>query len=242
MLAGSETHALTTANELALVSGVLAFTARPVREIMTPRTDMVAVPEGMPAGEAAHVFAQSGYSRYPVYRASPDDVVGVVHVFDVLRQQPISVARAGVPPGTTPWRRAARVAIRSPRRGARRVRRHGGVVTFDDLLASLVTELFEGPGAESAERGAGEGVVELAGSAPAADLAERFGVTFGSRDVQTIGGLLAQRLGRIPRGGERFLLAGLEIDVLEASATRVERVAVRRGQARAISLEGGHGA
>jgi magnesium and cobalt transporter len=105
-----------------------------------------------------------------------------------------------------------------------------------------VTELFEGPGAESAERGAGEGVVELAGSAPAADLAERFGVPFGARDVQTLGGLLAQRLGRIPRGGERFLLAGLEFDVLEASATRVERVAVRRGPARVISLEGGHGA
>jgi len=248
MLAGSETHALTTANELALVSGVLAFTARPVREIMTPRTEMVAIPEGMPAGEAAHVFAQSGYSRYPVYRASPDDVVGVVHVFDVLRQQPeepVAVRPALLVPGTTPCGDVLREMQRGHGHLAVVLDEYGGtagVVTFDDLLASLVTELFEGPGAESAERGAGEGVVELVGSAPAADLAERFGVTFGSRDVQTIGGLLAQRLGRIPRSGERFLLAGLEFDVLEASATRVERVAVRRGQARVISLEGGHGA
>jgi magnesium and cobalt transporter len=70
-------------------------------------------------------------------------------------------------------------------------------------------------------------------------LAERFGVAFGSRDVQTIGGLLAQRLGRIPRAGERFQLAGLEFDVLQATVTRVERLVVRRAPVRAISLEGG---
>jgi len=160
MLAGSETHALTTANELALVSGVLAFTARPVREIMTPRTAMVAIPEGMPAGEAAHLFAQSGYSRYPVYRGSPDDVVGVVHVFDLLRQQPeepVAVRPALLVPGTTSCGDVLREMQRGHGHLAVVLDEYGGtagVVTFDDLLGSLVTELFEGPGGAAGE---GEG-------------------------------------------------------------------------------------
>jgi len=53
---------------MAVVSGVLAFADRPVRELMTPRTAIVAFPEGILTAEAAHVLQQSGYSRYPVYR------------------------------------------------------------------------------------------------------------------------------------------------------------------------------
>jgi len=81
-------------------------------------------------------------------------------------------------------------------------------------------------------------VVELEGSAPASRLEEAFDVTFGSRDVQTVGGLLVQALGRIPRAGERLALKGLEFDILAATATRVERVAVRPGPVRAIALDG----
>jgi CBS domain containing-hemolysin-like protein len=244
MLAGSDTHALSTSNELALVSGVLAFTARPARDAMTPRTDMIAIPEGMLAGEAAHLFAQAGYSRYPVYRGSPDDVVGVVHVLDLLSQQPeeaVRVRPALLVPATTPSGDVLREMQRGHGQLAVVLDEYGGtagVVTLDDLLRSLVAELFEEPAAVE-EAGRADEVVELAGSMPAAELAERFDVTLDTRDVQTVGGLLAQRLGRIPRAGERFQLLGLEFDVLQASATRVERVVVRRGPTRVITLDGG---
>jgi len=68
------TEALASADEMAVVSGVLAFADRPVRELMTPRTSIVAIPEGLLAAEAAHVCLQSGYSRYPVYRGSLDEI------------------------------------------------------------------------------------------------------------------------------------------------------------------------
>jgi len=55
---------------------------------MTPRTAVVAIPEGMLAAEAAHVFQQSSYSRYPVYRGSLDEVIGVAHTLDLLKLQP----------------------------------------------------------------------------------------------------------------------------------------------------------
>jgi putative hemolysin len=198
----------------------------------------------MPAGEAAHLFSQSGYSRYPVYRGSPDEVIGVVHVFDLLRgeaEAPVPVRPALLVPGTTPCGDVLREMQRGHGHLAVVLDEFGGtagIVTFDDLLRSLVSELFEAPAAECADQDAAA-VAEFPGTAPSAELAERFGVGGGAREVQTIGGLLAQRLGRIPRAGERFVLSGLEFDVLEATATRVERVAVRRTGVRVIPLDGG---
>jgi CBS domain containing-hemolysin-like protein len=81
-------------------------------------------------------------------------------------------------------------------------------------------------------------VVEFEGNAPVATLTETFSGTIAGREAETVGGLLVQALGRIPRPGERFLLHGLEFDVLAASVTRVERVVVRRGPVRAVALDG----
>ncbi|PYP01867.1 MAG: hypothetical protein DMD61_00005, partial [Gemmatimonadetes bacterium] len=108
--------------------------------------------------------------------------------------------------------------------------------TFEDLLRDLVSEIFEPaeprPGAEAPPR-----IVELEGSAPASRLEETLGVTFKAPGVQTVGGLLVHTLGRIPRPGERFALHGLEFDILAATATRVERIAVRPGPVRTVPLE-----
>ena len=111
-----------------------------------------------------------------------------------------------------------------------------GLVTFEDLLSDLMSEIFE-PEPEEPTREAPVRVVELEGSAPASRLEEAFDVALGSRGVQTVGGLLVQALGRIPRAGERLTLKGLEFDILTATATRVERVAVRPGPVRAIALD-----
>ena len=81
-------------------------------------------------------------------------------------------------------------------------------------------------------------VVEVEGSALTTELAEQLGVPLGgSGAAQTVGGLLMQTLGRIPRPGERFTYLGLEFDILAATATRVERVAVRPGPVRAVPLD-----
>jgi putative hemolysin len=109
-----------------------------------------------------------------------------------------------------------------------------GLVTFEDLLKELVGEIFEGP----PEPPPAARIVEFEGSAPLATLEEQFGVSLDTRGVQTVGGLLIHALGRIPRAGGRFLYRGLEFDVLAATATRVERVAVRPGPVRTRSLDG----
>jgi putative hemolysin len=221
---------------------VLAFSDRPVRDLMTPRTAIVAIPEGMLAAEAGHVFMQAGYSRYPVYRGSLDEIVGVTHAFDLLRltpEDPVVVRPVLTVPGTT---RAADLMLQMQRG-------HGhlaavldefggtaGLVTFEDLLRDLVAEIFgEPPGSDMPE----PGLAELEGTAPASRLEELFGPGFNTPRTETVGGLLLLALGRIPRAGERFMYRGLEIDVLAASATRVERVAVRRGPVRTVTIDEG---
>jgi len=239
LLTSADTDALATTDEMAVVSGVLAFADRPVRELMTPRTAIVAFPEGILTAEAAHVLQQSGYSRYPVYHGSLDEVVGVAHTLDLLGRQPEDPILVRPPlsvPGTI---RAADLMLEMQRGG-----RHlavvldefggtAGLVTFEDLLNDLVSELFE-PSSSTPDT---TRVVEVEGSTPTTELAEKLGLPLGS-GAQSVGGLLIQALGRIPRAGERFTYKGLEFDILAASATRVERVAVRPGPVRTIALGG----
>jgi len=243
LLTSADTDALATTDEMAVVSGVLAFADRPVRELMTPRTAIVAFPEGILTAEAAHVLQQSGYSRYPVYRGSLDEVVGVAHTLDLLGRQPEDPILVRPPlsvPGTI---RAADLMLEMQRGG-----RHlavvldefggtAGLVTFEDLLNDLVSELFE-PSSAPAEV---TRVVEVEGNTLTSELAAKLGVALeqAGSNAQTVAGMLIQALGRIPRLGERFTFKGLEFDILAATATRVERVAVRPGPVRTIALGGG---
>jgi putative hemolysin len=242
-LSDVDNRSLASSDEMAVVSGVLAFSDRPVRELMTPRTSIVAIPEGMLAGEAAHVFAQAGYSRYPVHRGSLDDIAGVVHIIDLLRvssDEPIPVRPAEVVPGTT---RAADLMLRMQRGGGHlavvldEFGGTAGLVTFDDLLRDLVAEVFGERLHAEPEPSATPRILEFEGNTPLAEVAEAFGVSLGAWGVQTVGGFLVQAVGRIPRAGERFTVGGLEFDVLLATPTRVERVVVRAGPVRAVALD-----
>lgn len=241
VLTNVDTQALASTDELAVVSGVLAFADRPVRELMTPRTSIVAIPEGLLAAEAAHVCMQSRYSRYPVYRGSLDEVVGVAHAFDLLKLQPdaaVPVRPTLSVPGTT---RAADLMLEMQRGQSHlavvldEFGGTAGLVTFEDLLRDLVGEVFEPEPAAPSDPAVR--VMELEGGAPASRLEELFGVALASGGVQTVGGLLTQLLGRIPRAGERLGLKGLEVDILAATATRVERVAVRTGPVRTLVID-----
>ena len=246
LLSGAETGGLAGTDEMAVVSGVLAFADRPVRELMAPRTAIVAFPDGMVAAEAAHVLQQSGYSRYPVYRGSLDEVIGVAHTLDLLARQPedpVSVR----PPLTVPGNmRGADLMLEMQRGGLHlavvldEFGGTAGLITFEDLLKDLVGELFEVPASGGAPVPSSTRVVEVDGSTLVTALAESLGTNLGFRgSAQTVGGLLIHALGRIPRAGERFSIDGLEFDVLAASATRVERIAVRPGPVRTLALGGG---
>src|SRR5216117_44344 len=178
LLTSADTDALAGTDEMAVVSGVLAFADRPVRELMAPRTEIVAFPEGMLAAEAAHVLQQSGFSRYPVYRGSLDQVVGVAHTLDLLALAPEAPVHIR-PPLTVPATTRAADLMLEMQRGGQHLAvvldefgGTAGLVTFDDLLNDLVSELFE-PSSSTPDT---TRVAEVEGSAPATELGEQLGV------------------------------------------------------------------
>lgn len=222
-----------TDSEMAMVGGVMTFAHRSVREVMTPRTALVAVPDGATVAEISRAFAESGYSRVPVYRETLDEIVGMVHAFDLFRLQP------GQPLPIRP------VALAPASRSCgdllvdmQRERRHLavvldefggtlGIVTLEDLLRALVGEIYD----EDQPRGAGGAaplpLLEVDGGVPVDEVQARFRQPLPPGSAGTIGGRLAERIGRIPATGERHVIGDLEFDVLQASPTRVERLVIR---------------
>jgi CBS domain containing-hemolysin-like protein len=231
----------TDTEEIGLVSGVLAFTERSVREVMTPRTEIVAVREGASLGDIGSTFAESGFSRIPVYHDSLDNIVGMYYVLDLLKLAPGAELNVR-PVAETPTSRPCADLLFGMQRDRRQLTvvldEYGGtagIATLQDLLEELVDETFEAVEPWHEVEPAGTEVIEVPGTTPAEEIAEKFAVHL-PEDAETIGGMLTRALGRIPRAGERFELAGLEFDVLVASVTRVERVAVRRGAKPAVRL------
>ncbi len=236
--------------ELVMVGGIMAFAQRAVRDVMTPRTEVVAVPESAALGEITRVFTESGYSRIPVYRESLDEIVGMLHVFDLFRVQPgdpLPIRPVAFAPAT---RTAGDLLI-----DLQRERRHLavvldefggtlGIVTMEDLLEEMVGEIYDEHEDAALPMPAPPGLselVEVDGALSVTDLERRLAVTFPAGHADTIGGRLAEVLGRIPAAGERFSWQGIEVDIVRATPTRIDRVLIRNESSPLVALPGGVG-
>ena len=229
--------------ELAMVGGVVSFAERPVREVMTPRTDVVAVSAETSRHDVLRTFAESGYTRLPVYRDSLDEIVGMVHAFDLFKLEPDDPLPIR-PVAHAPASRSGADLLLDMQRD----RRHfavvldefggtAGVVTLEDLLEALVGEIADEDEAGVPIAPVLADFLEIDGSATTDSVAEHFGVTVPPGEAATFAGLLVERLGRIPVAGERFRLAALDVDVVSASAVRIDRLVVRRGTPQPLVLD-----
>lgn len=233
-------------DEMAMVGGVMAFSVRPVREVMTPRTEIVAIEEHSPLDDIRLVFAQSGYSRLPVFRGTLDEIVGMVHAFDLFKLQPgdpLPVRPVAVTPGSRSCGDLLLDMQRERRHLAVVLDEFGGtlgIATLEDLLEELVGEIFdEHDDGVRTTTTSGTALIETDGNLPLQAVEEAFGVTLPVGRSTTVAGLLVEWAGRIPNAGERFTLRGIEFDVLQASPTRVERLLIRSGTAPAVPLQPG---
>ncbi len=229
--------------EFAVVGGVMSFAERPVREVMTARTDVVAVPADVERAELLGIFAESGYTRLPVYREELDEIVGMIHAFDLFKvgaEDRIPVRPVVHAPET---RSAADLLI-----DMQQQRRHlavvidefggtAGIVTLEDLLEALVGEIADEDDAEMPPAPAAHELLAIDGTEGVEDVAEHFGVIIPRGTAVSFAGLIIERLGRIPRVGERFRLGGLDVDVVAATPARVERLVVRRRTPAAVPLD-----
>ena len=221
-----------------LLLSIVDFGDTRVREVMTPRTDVVWIDVAASLTVLADLFVESKYSRIPVVRGSIDTVVGIIHVKDTLQS-----IRAG---GSRPIAELVREAYFVPetkkvsellREFQRRhlwmaivVDEYGGVsglATVEDLLEEIVGEISDEHEDEREEvTRAGEQAYSVSGKANVGRIRDLFGRGPEEEEFSTLGGFLAARLGHIPRPGETHREGDLLFTVEEADRRRVHRVRV----------------
>ena len=209
-----------------------------VREVMTPRTDIVSIDESESPDALADLFMATKYSRIPVVRGSIDKVAGTVHVKDMFeamrRGGPRSIAEILRQTYFVPESKKVSELLREFQRRhlwiAIVVDEYGGVsglVTVEDLLEEIVGEIWdEHEDEREAVTPAGESAYSVSGKENVETIRELFGRGPEGEDFTSIGGLLAARLGHIPRPGETHRESGLLFTVEEADRRRVYRVRV----------------
>jgi CBS domain containing-hemolysin-like protein len=233
------------AGDARLLEGVFEFSEKNARDVMTPRTQMVALPAEASLAEAADRVAAAGRSRYPVTGESLDDVVGIVHAKDILRGL-LSGAEAPVqdiarPPFFVPGTREVEDVLADMKRQKVHLAivldefgGTAGLVTMEDLLEEIVGPIYDeydqppaaAPAGGGATSTAGSGVPILPGSTEIGDVNRMLKLHLDDTDYTTIGGLLFGRLGRLPKVGDRVNLEGATFEILEMDSRRVGRVRV----------------
>ncbi|WP_405809743.1 hemolysin family protein [Streptomyces sp. NBC_00210] len=209
--------------------------------VMTPRVQVTALEVQATAEDVANATRATGLSRFPVYRGSLDTVVGIAHIKDVLaipaerrRRHPVSELLREpllVPATLTVDRLLDRLSGKNTM--AIVVDEYGGtagVVTLEDIVEEVVGEVrdehdpHETPDLAPAGEDADGRTLWSADGAARTDQLERIGLRVPEGPYETLAGLIATELGRIPAEGDRIELAGWRLDVVDASGRRAARV------------------
>lgn len=228
-----------------LLSAVIRFANAHVKDVMTPRPDIVALPASAAVGDLTRLMRETKYSRIPVYGENLDDIVGVVTVRDLIEHE-------GSP--SDPMRPLVRPALLVPETKKvaellkefqdRRITfavvidEYGGtagLVTVEDIVEEIVGEIKDEYDLEAEPIVVEpDGAVLVAGRVNVDRLEQALEVPLADEDnVDTVGGLVATAFGRIPRTGERIDFKGFIIEVVAAEHKRVNRVRFRRKPAEA---------
>src|SRR5216117_1204746 len=196
------------ADDARLLEGVFEFSEKTAREVMTPRTDIVALPIDLALKEAADQVAVAGRSRYPVYPETLDDVVGLVHAKDILaglRSAKDGSLRAVLRPAVfVPGTREVEDVLADMKRQKIHLAivldefgGTAGLVTMEDLLEEIVGQIYDEYDRPVAELHAAPGgeVPVLSGAAAVREVNEAYGLDLDEKDYTTIGGYLTARRG-----------------------------------------------
>ncbi len=236
-------------HERALLRNVLKLRGKTANDVMVTRADIVSMPENLTLDEAIKVIQREGHSRYPVYRNSLDDVVGMIHIKDVFA----AVGREGGFDLKSVLRRPLFVVPSIPvldlllqMRQARIhmalvVDEYGGIdglITIEDLVETITGDIAdehdEVQTPQITERP--DGSLELDARTPIELFEERLGAILTDEeraaDIDTVGGLVFTLAGRVPAKGELVSHpSGLEFRILEADPRRIRRLRIRRAGA-----------
>ena len=231
-----------------LLQSIVDFTETVVREVMTPRPDIVAIRADATIQDLRTLFREEQYSRMPVHGDNLDNILGIVFVKDLVALPPTAE-----PPLTTMMRpayfvpeskrvsellkemqrRQAQMAIVVDEYGGT-----GGLVTVEDLLEEIVGEIRDEYDVESETViDEGAGVFVFSGKVSVDEVRDRLGVEIEREGFETVGGYLLSSLGRMPYVGEVVDIDGLSFEVLEVERRRVTKIRARRRKDATASAE-----
>lgn len=235
-----------------LIHAVVEFGDTRVSEVMTPRPDVVGVPETATVREARDVMLSSKYSRLPVYRDQIDNVEGIIYVRDLLQCwaegredesiQPL-IRSVYVVPETKPVAQLLEEMQKVHVQLAMVIDEYGGVcglVTVEDILEEIVGEIEdEDIAGEDLQEivEANEGSYEVMASTEIGKIERLFDMEIEADDFTTIAGLVINESGKVPAVGEVLLIRGLEVEILEADERRINRLRIKPQQTQEMSAE-----
>ncbi|MBI5586560.1 MAG: HlyC/CorC family transporter [Deltaproteobacteria bacterium] len=236
-----EEQGLLTPEQGDMIQSIFEFKDTIVREIMIPRTEIIAVAEEVPIQAIIDLMVKHGHSRIPIYKDNLDNVTGLLHVKDLLpywgtptsQSLPLEVIRQ---PIFVPETKKI-VQLLKELRGQRFhmavvLDEYGGtsgLVTMEDIIEEIIGEIEdEYDRREPRLILLEEGKVEVDARLEIEELERHFDLEIAERDYESVGGLIIHLLGRVPKVGEKIYYRDLEITVLDGDNRRVRRLRIEK--------------
>ncbi|GIH21939.1 membrane protein [Acrocarpospora phusangensis] len=232
-------HTELTTDERHLIGEVFAAGKRQLREVMLPRTEVEFMAADTPLAEAAVLAASMPYSRFPVFRGSYDDVLGFVHVRDLLdpvltgRIDPISEVVPIRPVKLLPGTKRVLITLSEMRDEGHHlaivVDEYGGtagIITLEDLVEELIGDIRDEYDEDDQPVRRIAGDIEVEGLVRLVDFADETGIRLPEGPYETLGGYVMAVLGHLPQVGDSVDSPGAGLTVTEMDGRRVSRVLV----------------
>lgn len=224
-----------------MIQSILEFRDTIAREVMVPRTEIVAISAGAKIEDIMDVICRHGHTRMPVYRENIDHIVGVVNVKDLLNfwSKPITekeflsiLRKPYYIPETKNISQLLHEFKQKKYHMAIVIDEYGGtsgLVTLEDLIEEIVGEIQDEHDTEELGIvGEADGYTLVDGRVEIEQLEEHFGVTFGEGKYETLGGLILNAIKRIPATGETVTVDDFEMFIADADERTIKKVRMRR--------------
>lgn len=244
LVEAAEEEGIIEPDQADLIEQVVEFSDKRVREVMTPRPDIVAISADASLEEFHAKIVETKFARIPVYEKNLDDIQGVVYAQDLLQIADTDLPKRKVrelmrPVLLVPETKVGSELLKEMRQKnqplALIIDEHGsvaGIATIEDLVEEIVGEArFDGRNPAPDVVKEADGSLVMRGSTSIDDVEEILGVRFGEQSadtVTTIAGLLSHVSGKVPEPGEKVDLGGYQFEVLEANQRKVLRLRVRK--------------
>jgi len=240
IISSAEEEGTITEDEELMISRIMKIGDTSVDRVMVPRVDMACADAAARMDDVIRLSIERGYGRIPVYHKSLDEIVGVVHIRELLRlwksKEDLRAAEFARLPYFIPRSKKVLSAIREFQRHsisiAMVIDEYGGVaglVTMEDLIEEIVGEIEdEIDKKEKPYKWLEDGSLLVNARMELADFNEVFRSSLSAQKVHTIGGFVFAQLGRMPRKGEIFNFEGLEVNVVEGTRQRIQKLRVKR--------------